>query len=216
MNIIIGIYKITSTSGKVYIGQAIDIEKRWNMYRLMHCKNQPKLYRSFKKYGVENHTFEIIKECEVHELNYYERHYQEYYDVLSEFGLNLKYTQTNDRSGKMSEETRKKMSDAKQKMSDETRKKMSESGKNKIFSESHRQKLSDKAKNRKRKTIGYSANGMDGKKHSEETRKKMSDAKKGKKHTDEHKRKNSESNKGRIFSDEHRKKLSDAKSKTKT
>ena len=30
--IMIGIYKITSPSGKVYIGQSIDIERRWKKY----------------------------------------------------------------------------------------------------------------------------------------------------------------------------------------
>jgi group I intron endonuclease len=160
MNKIIGIYKITSQSGKVYIGQAIDIKKRWNEYRLLHCKAQKKLYASLLKYGVESHKFEIIKECEIGELNYYERHYQEFFDVLGEYGLNLKYTKTNDKSGVHSEETKRKIRTTSRntirkskkgeknafygkKHSEESRKKMSEAKKGKKLSEEAKRKLSE-------------------------------------------------------------------------
>lgn len=57
----IGIYKITNPSGKVYIGKSFDIKKRWSAYRKMHRSVTRKyLHASFKKYGVNNHTFEII------------------------------------------------------------------------------------------------------------------------------------------------------------
>jgi group I intron endonuclease len=106
----IGIYKITSPSNKVYIGQSIDIERRFNSYnKLSHCNKQRKLYNSFLKYGVNNHIFEIIEECNIELLNKKERYYQEFYDVLNN-GLNCLLTKTNDRSGKMSDESRLKMS----------------------------------------------------------------------------------------------------------
>jgi len=62
-----GIYKITSPSGRVYIGQSVDILHRFKTYVKMYVKNekQVKLFRSFTKHGVENHTFEIIEECEM-------------------------------------------------------------------------------------------------------------------------------------------------------
>ena len=47
----IGIYKITSPSNKIYIGQSIDIEKRFYYYRKLYCLKQVKLYRSFIKIG---------------------------------------------------------------------------------------------------------------------------------------------------------------------
>lgn len=49
-NAIIGIYKITSPSGKIYIGQSINIEKRWEKYQkyIENIKNQIKLYNSLK------------------------------------------------------------------------------------------------------------------------------------------------------------------------
>ena len=46
----IGIYKITNPKEKVYIGQSIDIEKRWKRYYYtLNCKSQTALYRSLKK-----------------------------------------------------------------------------------------------------------------------------------------------------------------------
>ena len=59
----VGIYKITSPSGRVYIGQSVNIEKRFLSYsKLLRCKTQIKLFRSFLKYGVINHIFETIEE----------------------------------------------------------------------------------------------------------------------------------------------------------
>jgi group I intron endonuclease len=109
----IGIYKITSPSNKIYIGQSVNIEKRFISYKRMYIKNekQIKLHRSFLKYGVINHIFEIVKECLETELNNYERHYQELYNCLNS-GLNCVLTKTNDKSGKVSIDTLKKMSNA--------------------------------------------------------------------------------------------------------
>lgn len=47
----IGIYKLTSPSGKSYVGQSINIEKRLNRYRIMQCNGQPGIFRAIKKYG---------------------------------------------------------------------------------------------------------------------------------------------------------------------
>lgn len=76
----------------------------------MYVKNkkQTKLHRSFLKYGVDKHKFELICECLECELNYYERYYQELFDCLDS-GLNCKLTKTNDKSGKVSKETLIKM-----------------------------------------------------------------------------------------------------------
>jgi len=70
MNIVkIGIYKITSPSGKVYIGQSIDIKERFRQYKKLGCKSQSKLYNSINKYGWDNHIKEIIEECSVNRLD---------------------------------------------------------------------------------------------------------------------------------------------------
>lgn len=108
----VGIYKITSPKGKLYIGQAIDIEKRFNQYRqINHCKSQKKLYNSLKKYGPNTHIFEILEECGIEELNARERYWQDYFNVL-EKGLNLKLTSTTQNKTILSEETKKKISNS--------------------------------------------------------------------------------------------------------
>lgn len=102
----IGIYKITNPKGKIYIGQSIDIENRWIDYKKSKCKFQIKLLNSLKKYGPNNHKFEIIEECKVEQLNERERYWQEYYDVVGENGLNCRLTKTKDKSGTDSQETK--------------------------------------------------------------------------------------------------------------
>lgn len=91
----IGIYKITNPNGKIYIGQSTDIEKRFNRYKQGDCKNQRVLFNSLIKYGWSNHTFEIIEECEKHELNKKERYYQDIFNVLSDNGLNSTIVEEN-------------------------------------------------------------------------------------------------------------------------
>lgn len=75
----IGIYKITSPSGKVYIGQSINIEKRFKEHRNSINQKQTKLYKSFQKYGYINHKFEIIEECDLEQLNEREIYWKQYH-----------------------------------------------------------------------------------------------------------------------------------------
>ena len=53
---VIGIYKITSPSQRIYIGQSINIEKRWKEYSVTKLKSQPKIKNSILKYGIKNHN----------------------------------------------------------------------------------------------------------------------------------------------------------------
>lgn len=106
----IGIYKITSPSKKIYIGQSISLEKRFDSYRRMQCKTQTILYNSFLKYGFEKHKLEVVCECETSELNDKERYYQDLYSVVGGKGMNCRLTKSSDRSGEHSKETKKKMS----------------------------------------------------------------------------------------------------------
>jgi len=90
MKIICGIYKITSPSGKVYIGQSKNVYKRWTAYNSLNCKSQPYIYNSLRKYGVNNHKFEIIYECDEDYLLQYEEDYIYLYDSNNaEYGLNI-------------------------------------------------------------------------------------------------------------------------------
>ena len=106
----VGIYKITSPSGKIYIGQSTDIFYRFSYYKRLNCRQQKKLYASLKKYGVENHSFDVVINCDVLQLNELERYYQELYNCTGKDGLNLRLTKANDRVGTFSEETKLKMS----------------------------------------------------------------------------------------------------------
>lgn len=102
-----GIYKITSPSGRVYIGQSVDLRNRINGYKSTESKysGQPILWRSFKKHGIENHIFEIIEQCEPDELDCRERYWQDYYDVLNG-GLNCILTECGDKKRIESVKTR--------------------------------------------------------------------------------------------------------------
>lgn len=137
----IGIYKITSPINKVYIGQSIDIEKRFKYYYRLACKSQPRLYKSFITYEVKNHKFEVIEECLVELLNERERYYQDYYNSVFN-GLNSRLTASDDRSGEFSLEHKEKLRLAKlgkktgRKIihSEETRKKIGLANKGRIKS----------------------------------------------------------------------------------
>lgn len=107
----IGIYKITSPSGRVYIGQSIDITKRFLQYTRSEYKKQIRLKRSFEKYGINNHTFDIIETCLQEELNIRERYWQDFYNVL-EKGLNCVLTETNELPKIMSKEIKDKISNS--------------------------------------------------------------------------------------------------------
>jgi len=58
-----GIYKITNPEGKIYIGLSTNIENRWESYKYYTgiAKNSSIKF-SLKKYGFENHKFEILEE----------------------------------------------------------------------------------------------------------------------------------------------------------
>lgn len=104
----IGVYKITSPSGKIYIGQSIDIYNRWNKnYKMLRCKSQPKIYNSLKKYGAENHIFEVIEECEESKLLERETYWKIFYKVLEIPSLCCRI---DGKGGRNSEETKKKQS----------------------------------------------------------------------------------------------------------
>jgi group I intron endonuclease len=130
----IGIYKITSPTQKIYIGQSVDIEARFKVYKREFGIGQTKLFNSLKKYGVNRHIFEVVVECEVSQLNEMERYYQELYNCIKQ-GLNCNYVRTDNVSGRLSEETKLKMSAAQtgnkkwlgKKHTQETKEKMSKS-----------------------------------------------------------------------------------------
>lgn len=103
----VGIYKIESPEGKIYVGQSKNIEQR-QFKRRVNGDNL--LLNSFSKYGKNNHTFTVIEECKEEELNNKERFWQEYYDVLGENGLNSLLEKTKEKPRVFREEVKLKMS----------------------------------------------------------------------------------------------------------
>lgn len=176
------VYKITSPSGKVYIGSTRDeIKKRWKNYNSKSCKKQIKIYNSIQKYGIKKHIFEVIWEGNINEMFKMERIFGDKYEVLGKNGLNLKLPGYDDVPIIFSEETKKKMSYSRRgekhhnygkKASDETRKNMSESRKKE---KNHR--FGKHITNEHKEILRISKLG---KKLSEETKKKISNALKGK------------------------------------
>jgi group I intron endonuclease len=89
------IYKITSPSGRVYIGQTMqDIEKRWKQHvdaahRVYkdHCKV---LNKAIRKYGSKNFTIEILLECSDDELNGKEFEFIKLHNSIVPYGMNIK------------------------------------------------------------------------------------------------------------------------------
>ncbi len=101
---------ITSPTGKIYIGQSIDIERRFQTYRgIYYPKSQRKLYASLNKYGPANHKFEILKECDKSDLNALEKEYISIYKSFgTRHGMNLK--SHSERGCTLSQETKNKIS----------------------------------------------------------------------------------------------------------
>ena len=87
-----GIYWIKNNkNGKVYIGQSKDIELRINCHIKALNKDShynPKLQNSWNKYGENSFSWEILKECDEKELDYYEKYFIASFDSFCN-GLNL-------------------------------------------------------------------------------------------------------------------------------
>lgn len=142
-----GIYKITNSLGKIYIGQSVDLIKRQFDYKNhRNCKSQTKLSNSIKKYGWDSHKYEIIEECsDISTLNDKERYWQDFYNVIGNMGLNCRLTKSTDKSGKLSEETKNKIRDYNigRVNSEETREKISVSKIGKTHTPEHKKKVSE-------------------------------------------------------------------------
>lgn len=90
----IGIYKITNTiNGKIYIGQSINIQRRWNQEKnKAFNQNDPAynqlLSQAFRKYGIENFTFEVVEKLSAEALNEREEYWINYFNSKAPNGYN--------------------------------------------------------------------------------------------------------------------------------
>lgn len=112
-NAISGIYIIVHVkSGKVYIGKAENIRKRWHDHK--HTLNNGNhhnryLQRAWNKYGEQAFKFQILEYCSIEHFEAREKHYIAIYKVRG-----LAYNMTDGGEGVLgivhSSETKKKMS----------------------------------------------------------------------------------------------------------
>ncbi len=107
----IGIYKITNPKGKIYIGQAIDIDKRWKQYYSLDksCIG-PIILNSLKKYKPENHIFDKLEECILEQLNERETYWKQYHIDLIGWTEILFCELYDNGGGPKSDKTKQKMS----------------------------------------------------------------------------------------------------------
>jgi group I intron endonuclease len=209
----IGIYKIISPNGKVYIGQTIDHERRFRHYKNLRCKEQPRLYKSLLKYGVDNHKFHFFFESNIKELTKWERHFQELYNSTGKEGLNCILVKTNEFSGGHSQETKDKISESLKgyKPSQKQVDRLIEYNKTRVISDETRYKLGNgrRGKITSNETKLKQSKAQTGLKKTEQTKVKISNSAKLR-CTDEWRANLSSKLKGRVITDEWRKKLSDA------
>lgn len=106
----VGIYRLTSPSGRVNIGQSWDIERRKKDYlsNPTRYKTQRKVVRSMEKYGPENHIFEVLQEFP----NTITQEYLDDVEILfiaqyKECGYKMMNIREGGSRGKVSEETKR-------------------------------------------------------------------------------------------------------------
>lgn len=85
----IGIYKFENLlNGHCYIGQSINIERRYREHinraeNLAKTESHSVLHRALKKYGISNFSFTILEECSKEQLNEREQYWIAYYDSFA-------------------------------------------------------------------------------------------------------------------------------------
>jgi group I intron endonuclease len=201
-------------SGKVYIGQAQHVQRRWYEHKrtLNNGKHHNRyLQRAWDKYGEKAFRFRILEHCSVDTLNEREQHYLNIY-ISKGNCYNISVDAVSGMRGrKSSDETREKIRLARlgTTLSEATKQKLRVANKGKIISEEARRKSSQTQK---------------GRIVSNETREKMSAAKKGKAPpnkgkpsplrgiplSEDHKRNLSAAKIGHVVSEETRQKLREA------
>ncbi len=89
-----GIYKFSFPNGKSYVGQAINIRKRWQTHKnTINCSTHKlykmPLYNAFRKYGWNNIVKEVLCECSKDLLDEMEIKYIKEYNTVHPSGYNL-------------------------------------------------------------------------------------------------------------------------------
>ena len=90
--VVCGIYKITNQeTGECYIGQAVDIAKRWKDHAKcglgIDTPANNKFYKAIQEYGIWNFSWELLEKCSKEQLNEKEYFYIDLYDSKN-YGYN--------------------------------------------------------------------------------------------------------------------------------
>ena len=144
-----GIYSITNkTTGKMYIGQSVNIEKRWKQHIRAYDANNSYIDRSLKKHGEDAFDFNILFECDKSKLSDEEQKFIKLYGTYKN-GYNL--TWGGEISPSIFPEIAKKISESNKgekaywygkHFSEETKKKLSAMRKGRKCSQSTKLKMS--------------------------------------------------------------------------
>ena len=235
------IYALTNkVNNKCYIGQVLThrLPTRWNSYKKLHCKLQPKIYAALKKYGPDNFFYELLDiGHNSDELDILETQYIRMFNSMHN-GYNCNEGGISRGAFKCSDETRKKISESNKGriVTQETKQKISESqcgekshmyGKCGVLNPAYGISHSKESIEKRKQTLLLSnyhpkpfseetkikmSLAHHGKRMSPESRLKMSLAKrgvlKGRKLSEETKRKISEKRKGFKFTEESKLKMS--------
>jgi group I intron endonuclease len=214
-------------NGKCYIGQAKDIKERNRQWNNLNFKyGGCVINNARKKYGTDGFSFEILKECEDKDMNYWEMYYIKEYNCKKPYGYNS--TDGGDSSYERSEETKKKISEAKRgkkqspehiekcaaakrckKQSIETIAKRAAAMRGRKLSTEHKSKISAAHRGMKQsqETIEKRVAKLRGRKLSEETKAKVADALRGRKRSAEAVAKSAAAHRGKKLSEEHKAKI---------
>jgi len=225
------IYRLTNKiNGKMYHGQTIDdINIRWDKYKRLDCKRQPKLYPALKKYGPENFLFEVVDESPQDQIQLDNKEIL-YIAKFNSFHKGYNCNEGGNARGVITEETRTKISKATKgkKRSEETRKRISEAKQGMVgtfigkhHSEESKQKMSIGRTGNKNHQFGVKWSDerkqklsklKQGVPRSEETKRKISETKLNQHLTlsEETKHKMSIAGKGRIFTKEHKNRIAES------
>jgi group I intron endonuclease len=179
------LYKIVNTkNNKIYIGQTVQPEKRWNQHKNDSAKSNPSMSiaRAIKKYGNENFTFELLAGCKTLEsANEIEEYLIKQYEshVSTGKGYNISFGGLNAQRVPMSEQQKKILSEIK---------------KGKKLSPQHIQNISNSLKGKPAHNRGQS--------RSTEVKNKISETMKGIIFSEEHKNNLSAALQGKKYSEE--------------
>ena len=85
----IGIYKFTNKiNGMSYIGQSVDIERRYKQHKSINTDNTI-FHNAIREYGFEAFDFEIIELCTKDSLDEKEKIYIKKYNTVYPKGYNI-------------------------------------------------------------------------------------------------------------------------------